>query len=792
LYVEDNAEDADLMRRELARSAPWVKLTLAKSLAEAKSRLSESGSNYDAALIDLGLPDGSGFFVIQEIRARALAIPSIVLSGLATPETAQSALEAGADDFVVKSNDHLARIPAALDAAILRFQAEAIVATQGMRLLYVADGGAEVELTLRHLRRHAPQIAVEVVRTHAEMLERLPRTATEPCSYDVALLDQRAVRAEALELLKTLRDERGLDLPVVMLAGPVGGRLAAQVYRFGATDYFVKHPGYLFALPAVLRAAHDRVEVTRQRHALGLRELALQRSTDRFRSLFESLPDAVILVHAQGVIMTANSQTTALFGYSQQELIGMPVEMLMPEAARGPHVGLRSRFLTSAMPRPMGATGRPLVAMKKDGSVFPVDICLSPLPSNEGMQVVAAIRDMSAHVRAEQARERLEAQLRQAQKLEAIGTLASGIAHDFNNLLTILAMSAEAMDRGLEIDHPTRVDLEPMNIAIGRAAELVRGILAFTRESPVRLEPLAVVPLVEETARLMRAMLPPSVTLRTVIGARDPAVRADATQLHQVLVNLCTNAWHALDGRPGQLVIGVEDLAFTEPTLREGKSIPAGNYVHLYVRDTGAGMDEATRARIFDPFFTTKPVGQGTGLGLSVVHGIVGNHAGFISVETTLGHGTTFHLYLPALDRVDNAAQSVRAPVASVRGRPMRVLLVDDETLLLRSAQRFLERRSHSVTGCSQASEALEHYRANPRGFDLVVSDFNMPDVSGLDLAEELTRLGSQIPFVIISGHIPPGMRERAAQVGVMHTLQKPFSLDDLLKLVDQVSENQK
>jgi two-component system, cell cycle sensor histidine kinase and response regulator CckA len=926
LHVEDDPRDAELMRVALEQHQPPGNVTLAKDLAQARAALTAPVPPYDVILTLVSLPDGSGLELVSDMHARALPVPVVVLTGSASSDQAVSALKAGADDYLVKADDYLARVPAALQAALLRFRAEAAQAAQPLRVLYAEDNVADADLAARHLQRHAAHVQLEIVRSGEEVLQRLPRTASGSAAYDVVLLDYRLPGTDAFDLLKALRDERKLDLAVVVITGYSDGHVAAQAFRFGATEYLVKHPGHLFALPAVLQGACHRVALARERLALRKQEQALRQSEARFRvlfehigvgvaelemasgrtvranqkycevfgyrdheligsefvsllhpedsalhhtnmqglksgdlreftadrrgvrkdgsevwvnltvsplpagdehhehcvavvkditdrtlqqnaqrllstgvghltgqaffdevalriaqlfgaevgfvgklvttspprlrmlalsvdgqaaagleyelsdtpcervihqqpgvfpcdvarlfptaqalrtlgvtgyvgvplldstrralgvlgvmsraplerpdrievlsrlfavraaaelerqrtdaqfhDLFEFLPDAVIIVNTAGAITLVNRQAETLFGYTRQELVGMPVELLVPTAGREQHEALRRRSLSSEEPRPMGLGRRRLRAQRKDGSVLPVDICLSPMRSDDGTLVVAAVRDISERERVEQERERLEAQLRQAQKMDAVGTLASGIAHDFNNLLAVIVGNADAIRLQLAPEDPAQQDLDSLQLATNRAGELLHRLLTFSRDTPTTLRTLRIGPVVLEAVKMLQGALPTAVELSTALVAAGSAIHADSTQIHQVIFNLLTNAWHALEGRPGRIEVAVEDLRFGEPSLREQVWIPAGDYVHVYVRDTGSGMDAATRERAFEPFFTTKPVGQGTGLGLSVVHGIMKNHGGLITLVSEPAKGTTFHLYFPTL-----------------------------------------------------------------------------------------------------------------------------------------------
>ncbi|HJV68781.1 hybrid sensor histidine kinase/response regulator [Ideonella sp.] len=385
-----------------------------------------------------------------------------------------------------------------------------------------------------------------------------------------------------------------------------------------------------------------------------------------------------------------------------------------------------------------------------------------------------------------------EAQLRHAQKMESIGTLAGGIAHDFNNILGAILGNATLLRQALGPDHPCLVSIDEIQRVGLRARELVRQILAFSRKQPqeLRVQPLA--PIVAETHTLLRATLPTRVSLEAAVPPASPCARADATQVQQVLMNLCTNAWHALPDGTGRITIGLDETRLDAGSadlaaLGEAGVLAPGRYAHLWVSDTGVGMDAAVRERIFEPFFTTKPVGQGTGLGLSVVHGIVTSHGGGIRVDSEAGLGTTFHLYFPACDMpAAGEAEPARATVP-VGGRGERVVYIDDDETMMLVAARLLQGAGYEVSAYTDARAAIDAVRAAPESVDLVVTDFNMPDCSGLDVAGELAFVRPDLPVIISSGYLTEDLRTRAAALGVRGLLEKENSFEQLCPLVAQV-----
>jgi PAS domain S-box-containing protein len=378
----------------------------------------------------------------------------------------------------------------------------------------------------------------------------------------------------------------------------------------------------------------------------------------------------------------------------------------------------------------------------------------------------------------------LEEHLRESQKMDSIGTLAGGIAHDFNNVLGAIIGNVEIALQELDAAHAARVNLEQISRASQRARSLVQKILTFSRNEPQQLVTQALQPLIEDTLDLLRSTLPARVELLTEINESPLYVNADATQMQQLLMNLGTNAWHALNSSTGRIVVGLKELDLGERDTGPVTGMPAGRYAYLWVSDTGVGMDAATRQRIFEPFFTTKAVGQGTGLGLSVVHGIVKTHLGGVAVDTAPGRGTTFHVILPATQRPSQVGTLDEAEARVMRGRGQHVMYVDDDEVVALMVEQLLQRAGYRVTICQDAKQGLAAFAETPRAFDLVVTDFNMPDFSGLEFAAELARIRPELPIAISSGYLSDELRAGARRLGIRYLLQKQNSFEELAALV--------
>jgi PAS domain S-box-containing protein len=381
---------------------------------------------------------------------------------------------------------------------------------------------------------------------------------------------------------------------------------------------------------------------------------------------------------------------------------------------------------------------------------------------------------------------RLEAQLRQAQKMEAIGTLAGGIAHDFNNILGAILGNLELARLELPAEHAAQASLEEIASAGRRAVALVRQILTFGRQGETTKRVIRLGTVVEEAAALLRSTISARVEILTEVGDA-PNVSGDPTQIHQILVNLGTNAWHALEGRPGRIAIDLSGLAAGDAAAPVVDDVQPARWARLRVVDDGHGMDTATMERIFDPFFTTKAPGEGTGLGLSVVHGIVRDHQGAIRVDSALGRGTTFEVFLPGVEAEVDVV--VNRPAAHVDGRGRRLLYIDDEKSLLLSTEFLLRNAGYEVRGFTRTDEAFEALRRDPDAFDLVLTDYNMPGLSGLDVAKVVAAIRPGLPVILASGHVSESLRREAARVGVKQVVFKPYSLEDICEAIDRHAE---
>ncbi len=383
-----------------------------------------------------------------------------------------------------------------------------------------------------------------------------------------------------------------------------------------------------------------------------------------------------------------------------------------------------------------------------------------------------------------------ERQLQQVMKLQAIGTLAGGIAHDFNNILFPIVGYTELTMDDIPADSQARQNLEEVLKATNRAKELVQQILTFSRQGGQERKPLQVQFLIKEALKLLRATIPTTIEIDCNVDEECGHIMGDPTQIHQVVMNLCTNAYHAMQETGGTLEVALKEVDISYEKSVERVGMKVGRHLELMVKDTGHGMGAEVLERIFEPYYTTKELGKGTGLGLSVIHGIIKNHGGDISVSSQLGEGTTFTVYLPVIDDVDVAIEPVQTTTAT-QGKE-RILLVDDEKQIIDIEQQILVRLGYTVTPKTDSQEALEEFSALPEKFDLVITDMTMPKMTGDQLARKIMDIKPDIPVILCTGFNETINEEKALAMGIDKFIMKPIVKDDLARIIRTVLDNPK
>jgi PAS domain S-box-containing protein len=521
-------------------------------------------------------------------------------------------------------------------------------------------------------------------------------------------------------------------------------------------------------------------DITARRHA----EAQLRESEARFRNLAEHAPIILWVADARGECTYVNQSWFEFSGQTQEQALGHGfLTALHPDDA----VDSERRFReATARHAPWHNECR---VRCRDGSYRHMIDTASPRFGSNGefLGYVGLLIDVQDRKDAEEARQRLEAPLRQAQKMEALGTLAGGVAHDFNNILGTIIGNVELAREDLVAEHPAQESLAEVEKASARARELVQQILTFGRRQPDEKRVIGLREVIEESVRLLRATLPAGIELVTGFARDVPNVLADRSRIHQVVMNLCTNAWQAIPGGVGRIVVSLATVRVAEGQGLAG--LRPGRYACLTVSDSGSGIDPAIVDRIFDPFFTTKAPGEGTGLGLSVVDGIVKSHDGAIAVETVPGQGATFRAYFPGVE-AETTPRHIE-PRPAPEGRGQRILYLDDEASLVNLTSRLLARSGYEVEGFTRPAEAIAAFTADPDRFDVVVSDMNMPTATGLSVAAEVLRLRPDVPVALISGFVTDELAARAGALGVRAVIYKPNLTRDLAPLISRLlSEN--
>jgi len=500
------------------------------------------------------------------------------------------------------------------------------------------------------------------------------------------------------------------------------------------------------------------------------------------KAVLESAAQAILMADSEGRLLTINAKTEEMFGYPASELIGEPVEILIPEAVRRAHERSRHEYFASPRVRPMGL-GMELAGRRKDGTEFPVEISLSYVESAGEILAIAFVSDVTI-------RKGLELQLLESQKMDALGRLAGGIAHDFNNLLTVISGFDRLMLEGLGLQDRLRGYAEQIQQASERASALVKQLLAFSRRQIVQPRVVNVNELIRHMNSMLRRLLPESVELVFIPRPDVGHVRVDPSQFEQVLMNLVVNARDAV-AENGRITIETNQVELGGDYARTHLGVKLGSFVMIAVTDDGIGMDSETKKRIFEPFFTTKPVERGTGLGLATVYGIVKQSGGDIWVYSEPGHGTTFKVYLPLTTATIDPPPAENHSSIPEKATPT-ILVVEDEEGVRHLVSEILRKDGFRVLTASTAPEGIQVLSGSASQIDLLLTDIVLQGGSGLALAKEASRRQPGIKVLYMSGYTENTMPLQDVPGSQLAFIQKPFSFETLLdKVASMLAERQ-
>jgi PAS domain S-box-containing protein len=500
---------------------------------------------------------------------------------------------------------------------------------------------------------------------------------------------------------------------------------------------------------------------------------------EKYRTLLESNPDPVVVYDIEGKVIYFNPSFTHVFGWALEDCLGKKMGAFVPETEWP-----KTKKMIKKVREGERFSGIETHRYNKNGKIIPVSISGAIYKNKNGNPIgsVINLRDISNQ-------KKMEAQLQQSQKMESIGTLAGGIAHDFNNILFPIIGYSEMLLADTSEDSPFRAGLNQIYTGALRASGLVKQILTFSRQESGQLKLIKIQPTINEALKLIRSIIPTTINIKQNIQADCDAIKADPTQIHQVIMNLATNAYHAMDEIGGEITIKLKKVELEEPDSFD-PDIKPGSYACLSISDTGKGMNDKLIEKIFDPFFTTKETSKGTGMGLSVVHGIVKNMKGTIKVYSEPDKGSEFQVYLPLAEAVQE--QHVTYAKTLIQGGTEHILFVDDEKAIIEMEQNMLQRLGYKVTSRSSSIEALEVFRAAPHKFDLVITDMAMPNMSGDKLSIELNKILPGIPILLCTGFSETISEEKAASLGISGFLLKPIVMKDLFHKIREVLDKNK
>ncbi|MCF6247163.1 MAG: response regulator [Desulfobacula sp.] len=489
--------------------------------------------------------------------------------------------------------------------------------------------------------------------------------------------------------------------------------------------------------------------------------------------LFLDAPYGIMVIDRQDNAIDANTRACKILGYSKENLLSIqtgdlihpddlantPVETLVKTLEITNEIHLERRY------------------KKSDGTYILATICVKPFRDTQ--QFLIIFKDISEHKRTEQDKNELETRLYKAQKLEAIGTLAGGIAHDFNNILSGILGSSQLAQINITNPDKLKKNIDQIHKASLRAADLVRHILTFSKESKHKKQPLKVYLVVKEALKLLRSTIPSTIEIKEQLESKA-SIMADYTQIHQVIMNLCINAYQAIFDNNSTLTIRLKETEVLPAQSIPQLDILPGKYIILEVEDTGCGMDSETIEKIFDPYFTTKEKHNGTGLGLSTVHGIVKNHDGFIKATSKLNKGSIFSLFFPIIQET-SSLKTKKTKIISLPRGDENIMVVDDEDSILEPFTGFLEDHGYTVFTFTNGKDALTAFKKEPDGFDLVITDLIMPRLAGDTLSVEMLKQRPDLPIILCSGNIEKITDDLILKSGVKKAILKPIDMESLI-----------
>lgn len=741
LLIDGDPALAELVRQAFASRPGRFHLTIVPNLDEARTLVKESRP--DLVIADWSLVKGNGFN-FPPADNNGQAFPIVALTNLGGEDIAAEVMKAGAFDYMVKSEAVLSDLPH-LAARVLREwrfiqdskQAEQALDESEREKAFMLDSLTD-HVTLQDTRLRFKWVN----RAAAESAGVSPKDLVGRYCYQVwRQSDEPCAGCPVLKTIQTGRPNKKV------MTSPNGRVWSVRSRPVRGRDGHVSG------------AVEIATDITRSKLA--------GEETKKFKTITDKANYGVIVADLSGKILYVNKHLADINGFSPDELPGRNFSVLYNQNQEPLMTRLKQRLEKGG-----DITAEEVTLRRKDGSAFPALINAAVLQNEKGRPAY-----FSATAIEISDKKKLENQLRQAQKREAIGTLAGGIAHDFNNILGGITGYTELALMDMAPEDQNREYLDQVLKAGDRAKNLVKQILAFSRQAEPELKAIKISPTVKEALKLLRASLPTTIEIKQRIDPDIGAVIADPTQVHQVLMNLCTNAAHAMRTKGGVLEVRANEVDIDADTAAQQHDLRPGRYARLTVCDNGQGMSQEVLERIFDPFFTTKARGQGTGMGLAVAHGIVKSHGGAIKAYSEAGKGSNFQVFLPVTPLEPREIPRAREPI------PMgfeSILFVDDEKTLVDVGRLVLERLGYRVDGRTSSLEAFKAFQTHPEKYNLVITDQTMPQMTGVELAEKLLLIRPDIPIILCTGFSESVNPDLARDMNIRRLLMKPLIASEL------------
>ena len=755
LLLEDSSYDAEIIDTELKKEGFLFDLRIVESENDFLKAL--KSFKPDLILADYTLPSYDGLSALLSTRKRYFDLPFIFVSGTIGEQKSIEIMRNGATDYVFKDNlsklgPAVARALGEKDELKKRLTAEKSLKESANQWKSTFDAIDDAISLL--------SVEGEILRCNKAMASFLKKPFVEIIGFTCWELVHKTDKPIPDCPVLRMRETRQRETMIL----PANGKIF-QI----TVDPILDENGEIFQI------VHIISDITEQKQAEG----RLLESEKKYRVLFQSASDAVLLVNVETMdILDANEAALSLYGYTYKELLNLTIIDLSAEAEKTAKAlqGDSSNYIPIRYHR------------KKDGSIFPAEITANFLKLKNKKIHISNIRDISERIKSEKESKNLEAKLHQAQKMESIGILAGGIAHDFNNILTSISGFAQIglgdADKGSDLED----DIQEILTAGLRAKDLVKQILTIARQSHEEISPLRVDSIAKEVVKFIRSSIPTSIEIKSKIYSKS-LIMGNSTQVHQIFMNLFTNAAQAIEKDGGILEIGMEDFQAEEKIVLKYPNLHLGNYIRITVSDTGTGIPQDVINSIFEPYFTTKRQGEGTGLGLAMVHGIIASYGGMIKVSSQLNKGSVFTIYLPVTEKLESpdSQESGDLPKGTEK-----ILFVDDELPIVKLNKKIFEDLGYHVTGFTNSVEALEHFQSKSKDFDIVITDMAMPKLTGDNLARAIGDIRPELPIIICTGYSKKLSANPVEDCNIKAVLKKPIPKSDLVKTVRQVLDKAK